>query len=60
MRLVPVGHWGGDKAGVATTVEPRGMGWAINIGEEFSPLSFPICSLEGISFDGKGPKNNKH
>ena len=24
--LVPVGHWGGDNAGVATTVDPLGMG----------------------------------
>ena len=26
VRLVPFGHWGGASAGVATTVEPRGIG----------------------------------
>lgn len=59
MRLVPFGHWGGERAGVATTVDPRGIGWAINIGEAFdiiSPLSLRKCSLEEIVFDGNGPK----
>ena len=55
-----MGNWGGERAGVATTVDPRGIGWAINIGEvdellASSVLSLPPLSFDGESFEGNGP-----
>ena len=59
VRLVPFGHWGGERAGVATTVDPRGIGWAINIGEEgevvSSVLSLPVLSFWEESLVWNGP-----
>ena len=62
VRLVPFGHWGGERAGVATTVDPRGIGWAINIGVDLeeatsSKLSLPIFSVGLIFLDGNGPND---
>ena len=55
---MPLGNWGGERAGVATTVDPRGIGWAINIGEVDELLASSVLSLPPLSFDGESLEGN--